>query len=164
MTRWSTFWPSSRWDISRPRNITVMRALLASSRNSRTFLIFVVVVVLLGPRPELHFLELDHDLLLLGLVLLLLLEVLELAVVHDLADRRLRHRADLDEVDPELLRARQRLLDRKHAELLAVGPDDPHLARLDAAVGARVAVAAASGLSLCWIAMLLRSSEKDAVG
>src|SRR6266540_2131710 len=41
MIRCSTRCPSSRWDISRPRNITVIRALLLSPRNSRTFLILV---------------------------------------------------------------------------------------------------------------------------
>jgi len=61
------------------------------------------VVVLLGLGPELHFLELDDRLLLLRLVRLLLGLVLELAVVHDLADRRLRHRRDLDQVEAELL-------------------------------------------------------------
>ena len=36
-----TLVPSSRWESSRPRNITVTRALFDSSRNSRIFRIFV---------------------------------------------------------------------------------------------------------------------------
>ena len=108
-----------------------------------------VVVVLLGAGAELHLLELHDHLLLLGLVLLLLLGVLELPVIHDLADGRLGRGADLDEVHPQLLRARQCLIDWKYAELLGLGSNDADLPRLDAPVGTCVAVGrAASGISL----------------
>jgi hypothetical protein len=110
-----------------------------------------VVVVLLGARPELDLLEQHHHLVLLGLVLLLLLEVLELPVVHDLADRGLGERADLDEVHPLLLRPRQRLVDGQDAELLARRTDDPHLARLDAAVGTGVTVGPLIPLIQTWL-------------
>src|SRR5690606_33691521 len=51
-----------------------------------------LVVALVGHRAELHFLDLDLAGLLLGLVGLLLHFELELAEVHDLADRRIRVR------------------------------------------------------------------------
>jgi hypothetical protein len=95
--------------------------------------------VLLGPRPELDLLHHHHHLGLLGLALLLLLRVLELPVVHDLADGWLGERADLDEVEPVLLGHPQRLLDRQDAELLTGGPDATHFPGLDPAVGACVA-------------------------
>ena len=98
-----------------------------------------VVVVRLGPRAQLDLLQQHHHLLLLGLVLLLLLRVLELPVIHDLADGRLGERAHLDEVEAALLGRAQRLLDRQDAELLTLGSNASHLSGLDAAVGARVA-------------------------
>ena len=57
----------------------------------------IVAHVNLG--PELHFLDLDLDLLLACGLGLAVLFVLELAIVHDLAYRRLRVRSDLHEVE-----------------------------------------------------------------
>jgi hypothetical protein len=110
-----------------------------------------VVVVLLGAGTELDLLEEHHHLVLLGLVLLLLLQVLELPVVHDLADGRLGERADLDEVHPLLLGPGQRLVDAQDAELLARRTDHPHLPRLDPAVGARVTVGPLIPLIQTWL-------------
>src|SRR6266498_1824144 len=58
-----------------------------------------LVVELVRTGPELHFLDLDLLELELRLVLLLRLPVLELAEVHDPANRRLRHRGDLDQIE-----------------------------------------------------------------
>jgi hypothetical protein len=69
-------------------------------------------------------------------------------VVHDLADGRLGHRADLYEVHAEFLGTRQRLIDRKDSKLFSLWAHDAHLARLDATVRASVAVASAARISL----------------
>ena len=60
--------------------------------------------------------------------------VLELAEVHELADRGPCQRGDLDEVEVGLLRQLQRLLDADDADLLPVGADQPHLGDADAVV------------------------------
>src|SRR5204862_6714210 len=98
-----------------------------------------VVVVLFGLGPELHFLELDDRLLLLGLVGLLLRLVLELAVVHDLADRRLRHRRDLDQVEAILCCFGEGYFEGQDTELLSLWTDDSKLTGADSAVRTCVA-------------------------
>src|ERR687885_695271 len=60
--------------------------------------------------------------------------VLELAEVHELADRGAGQRGDLDQVEVGLLRQLQRLLDADDADLLPVGADQPHLGDADAVV------------------------------
>src|SRR2546421_367296 len=62
-----------------------------------------LVVALVGSRAELDFLDLDLLLLELRLVRFFLLAVAELAVVHQLADRRYRERRDLHQVHVRLL-------------------------------------------------------------
>ena len=86
-----------------------------------------LVVALVGAGPELDFLDLDLLLLELRLVRLLLLAVPELAVVHQLADRRLRERRDLHQVHVRFLGQAQRLHDRHDAELLTVFRYQAHL-------------------------------------
>src|SRR5439155_14502226 len=76
------------------------------------------VIVLFRLGTELHFLELHDRLLLLRLARLLLGLVLELAVVHDLADRRLGHGRDLDQVETELLGLGEGGLEGDHSQLL----------------------------------------------
>jgi hypothetical protein len=61
------------------------------------------------------------------------------AGVHDLADWRLGHGRDFDEIESELCGPGERGLELQDAELLALGADDPQLAGADAAVGACVA-------------------------
>ena len=82
-----------------------------------------VEVVLLDPRAHLHFLQLHVVLLLARLARLTLLLVLELAVVHDAADRRPGKRRDLHEVQPLLFRDLHRPFDRQNSDLLAVRRD-----------------------------------------
>src|SRR5215813_442719 len=97
------------------------------------------IVVLFGLGPQLHFLEVDNHLLLLRLGGLLLLLVLEAAVVHDLADRRLRHRVDLDQVKTELGGFLQGCFDCEDSELLTRWTYDAHLPSADPAIGSLVA-------------------------
>jgi hypothetical protein len=97
-----------------------------------------LVVVLLRLGTELHFLELHDHLLLLRLGRLLLRLVLELAVVHQLADRRLGHRGDLHEIHPLGLRPLQRDLGGQDTELLAGGPDHADFACANTTIGACV--------------------------
>src|SRR5690606_24838363 len=85
-----------------------------------------LVVALVGHRAELHFLDLDLAGLLLGLVGLLLHFELELAEVHDLADRRIRVRLDLDQVKAFLFGKAQGLVARQDADHLAIGSDHAH--------------------------------------
>src|SRR5690606_14510061 len=96
-----------------------------------------VHVVLVRLRTELHFLELDLDLALTSHVFLLLLLVLELAVVHDLTDRRPALRLDVDAVELLLLREPERLARRKDTEHLALRADDADLGDADAVVRTR---------------------------
>jgi hypothetical protein len=65
--------------------------------------------------------------------------VLELAEVHELADRRSRRRSDLDEVEACFVRQPQRVLDAHDADLFAVGAHEPHLGNTDAVVDAGLA-------------------------
>src|SRR5262249_22776169 len=92
----------------------------------------VVVLFRLGPR--LHFLELHHRLLLLRLAGLLLRLVLELAVVHDLADWRLGHRRDLDQVEAVLSCFGEGRFEGKASQLFTLGADDSQFTGSDTAV------------------------------
>jgi hypothetical protein len=84
----------------------------------------------------LDFLDLDLLLLELGLVGLLLLAVAELAVVHQLADRRHRERRDLDQVHVLLFRHLERIGHCHDAQLIAVFRHQPELRRGDLPVDA----------------------------
>ena len=92
------------------------------------------IVVLLRLGTELDLLELDHRLLLLRLVRALLLLILVLAVVHDLADWRLGHRRDFDEVEAKLSGLGERGFELEDAELFALGTNHAKLACADTAV------------------------------
>jgi len=63
--------------------------------------------------------------------------VLELAVVHELTDRRPCRRGNLDQVEIGLLREPERLGDRDDPNLLALGADKPDLRGADAVVDTR---------------------------
>ena len=95
-----------------------------------------LVVVRVDLRPELHLLDDRVDLLLAVLTGLHGRLVLELAVVHELADRRASHRGDLDQVEVGLLGQPQRVLDADDADLLAVRTDQAHLGDADPVVDA----------------------------
>ena len=87
------------------------------------------------------------DLVLAGLAGLLRRLVLELAVVHELADRRAGHRGDLDEVEVCLLRQPQRVADGDDADLLTVRTDQAHLVDADPVVDPGLSADGASRVS-----------------
>ena len=91
-------------------------------------------VVLVRLRAHLDFFDLDDRLLLASVLRPPALLVLELAEVHDPADRRRRFRRDLDQVELPLLRDPERLGDRQDTELLALRADDPDFPRPNALV------------------------------
>src|SRR5204863_115871 len=78
----------------------------------------------------------DLLLLVLSFVSFLRLAVLELAVVHQLADGRLRKRSDFHQIDFGFLGHFQGLGDRHDADLLAGGSDQAHFGRVDLDVDA----------------------------
>ena len=95
-----------------------------------------IIVMGIGSRTELDFLDLDDLLLLAGLGLALLLFVLELAQVHDLADRRGRVGRDFDQIQPGVLRHLQPDRGRNHADILSIGADQADFGHADAFVHA----------------------------
>ncbi len=93
-----------------------------------------LVVMRIDFRPELHFLDDRLDLVLTSLPTLLVGLVLELSVVHELADRRTSRRSDLDQIEIRLLRKPHRLSDGDDADLLAFGPNQAHFGHPDPVV------------------------------
>src|SRR5579875_2664278 len=89
-------------------------------------------------RPVLHLLDADAARLAAGLLRTLRLVELELAVVHDPAHRRGRHRRHLDEVEVHLAGDGDRLRKQLDPELLAVGVDEANLTGPDAFVHPRL--------------------------
>ena len=89
-----------------------------------------VEVVIVDPRSVLHFLELDHVLLLLRHSRLLRHFELVLPVVHDADYRRASSCSDFDQIQPKLFRHSQRGIDFENAQLRTVGTD--HADRTDA--------------------------------
>lgn len=93
------------------------------------------VVMRIDADAELHLLYLAALLMLVGLLFVLLLDVLEFAVVDDLAHRRIGLRSHFDEIQATLTSDAQGLMRRKDAELmLAILLDDADLGRTDAFV------------------------------
>jgi hypothetical protein len=89
-------------------------------------------------RTKLHLLD-DHvRLVATGLARLLGVLVLELAVVHELADWRLALRGDLDEVEVSLLGELQGLVGRDDADRLPVGSNESDLGNPDPVVDAQL--------------------------
>src|SRR5438876_5261329 len=80
---------------------------------------------------------------------LFLLLVLVLAIVNDPAHRRHRRRCHLDEVELGLRRFHQRVTNPHDPQLLAVGPDDPHLSCADFFVYAWLALTKKSAHERC---------------
>lgn len=77
-----------------------------------------LVIVFVSTWPELDFLDLNLLLLEFLLMLTLLFLVLEFAVVHDSANRRLRHRSNLNQINPRLFGQLQSLTDGRDSERL----------------------------------------------
>src|SRR5690606_30798963 len=96
-----------------------------------------VEVVVLDPGTHLDFLQVDLMLLLASFPGLALLLVLELAVVHDPADRGPGHGSNLDEVETELFRSFEGILYGQEPLLLAVRIDDSHWADPDLLIDTR---------------------------
>jgi hypothetical protein len=82
-------------------------------------------VMVVGLGAELHFLDLDVDLFLLGFLQFFALLIFELAEVHDAADWRYGRWRDLHQVQLLSFGQRQGLLNGEDAELLAIRPNDP---------------------------------------
>ncbi len=79
-----------------------------------------LVIALVSTGSELHLLDLDLLELEPGLVLFLRFAVLELAEIHDPANRRLGHRRDLDQVEFRRFGPRPGIRERNNSELLTV--------------------------------------------
>ncbi|KOT21156.1 hypothetical protein DM47_3612 [Burkholderia mallei] len=95
-----------------------------------------VVIAVIGSRAEFHFLDLDDLLLELRLVLLLGFLVLELAVIHQTANRRSRLRRNLHQVNIQLFRFTESLGESHDADGLTIDPDQTHFRRSDFTVDA----------------------------
>ena len=98
--------------------------------------LFGLVVVRIDLRPELHFFDDRQDLVSPGLPGLLRALVLELSVVHELADGRAGIRGDLYQIEICLLRESQGFTDRDNADLLTLGSDEANLGNADPVVNA----------------------------
>jgi hypothetical protein len=96
-----------------------------------------VVVMDADLRAELDLLDVDLALVLPSLLRLLFLGVLELAVVHDLRDRRIGLGCDLDEVEVLAVRVLAGLVRRLDPELRAVVVDQADTGHADVVVDPR---------------------------
>ncbi len=114
-----------------------------------------LVVVLVGAGPELHFLDLDLLLLELGLVLLLALLVLELAVIHDPAYRRLGLGGDLHQIEIRFLGLGQGFPQADDTQLLALHTYQSDRRYIDFAVDPRFLV-------LCYLKPLEKARSRSA--
>ena len=95
-----------------------------------------LVIAFVGAGTELDFLDLDDLLLELGFVLPLLLLVLELAVVHQTADRGLGVGRDFHQIHVALLGKPERVGDLDDAELFSIQTYQTHLGDADFTVDA----------------------------
>jgi hypothetical protein len=122
---------------------------LAEEPHDVTLLGLVVVLVDLG--AELHLLDDRVGLVAAGFTGLLGVLVLELAVVHELADRGSAHRGDLDEVEVRLLGQAQRVARGDDADGLAVGSNEPDFRDPDPIVDSQLGadVSSCAGLMGC---------------
>ena len=84
---------------------------------------FIVMVVRF--RTDLDFLDLHHRLVALGFLLFLLLLVLELAEVHDTADRRLRIGGDFHQIKTVFLGHGNGFITAQNTKLFPFGADYP---------------------------------------
>ena len=114
--------------------------LVALSQEALDMLLLELIVVLVHLRTKLDFLHQDDLLVFLGRARLLLLLVLELAKVHDPADRRHGRGRDLHKIQALALGECQGLRRRHDTELLAVIVDHANFADSDAFVNPRAIV------------------------
>lgn len=116
---------------------------------------------------ELDLLDRDIRGLLARLFGLLGLLVPELAVIHDPADRRVRHRCHFDEIEIETAGQFQRVWNRCYTQLVAIGPDEADLSRPDPIIDpVLVALGRSYGRSLlcngCFLPVRLDVDEHEA--
>ena len=93
-----------------------------------------LVIAFVGSRTELDFLDLDLLELEPCFVLALRLAVFELAEIHDPANRRLRQRSDLHQIEFCGFRSCDRICDRHDAKLLTFHTYQADLRRVDLAI------------------------------
>src|ERR1041384_3041889 len=96
----------------------------------------VVVIVIVGSRPKLNFLDRDRYLLLLGFVCLLLRFVLVLSEIDDPANRRIGVWSDLDKIAPLLPGGAHCIAHIHHAQLLSFLPNYAYLRHANSLVNA----------------------------
>ena len=90
-----------------------------------------LVVVLVRFGAKLDFLDLDNGLALFGFLLFLLGFVLELAVIHDTADRRIRFFRHFYEIQPQFFGRCDCLVAAQDSKLFAFCADDAYFPRSD---------------------------------
>src|ERR1041384_2246891 len=96
----------------------------------------ILVIVIVGSRSKLNFLDRDRYLLLLGFVCLLLRFVLILSEIDDPANRGIGVRSDLDEIEPLLPGAAHGIAHIHHAQLFSFIPDHAYLRHANSLVNA----------------------------
>ncbi len=101
--------------------------LVTIPEEAKDMFLLKLIIVLIGLRSEFDLFDLDMLLLLLRLMLFFLLLVHILAMVHDLAYRRLRCRRDLYEVKSPFISNSERLRDRHDPKLGSSFINDPDL-------------------------------------
>src|SRR5512140_1402941 len=106
-------------------------ALVAFLKEAADMLQLRVQVVLFRLRPDLDLLDLDDGLLLPRLLLPLARDVLELAEIHDPADRRRVHGGHFDQIEVLGPRALERLRRVHDTQLLHFGAHEPDFRYLD---------------------------------
>src|SRR4029077_4801703 len=94
------------------------------------------VIVVIDARAQLDLFDLDDLLLFTGFVLFLLFFILELAVIEDLADRRIGIGPHLDKVETGIGRHLDRLIAPDNSDHLAVFVDEAHARHADLVVDA----------------------------
>lgn len=92
---------------------------------------FEVDVMFAGSRAKLHFFYQHLRLIFPRLLDFLLLQIAELAIVHDPADRRRRCRRHLNQIEFFAFRKTQCFSQGQDADLLPIGLNDPDFTRAD---------------------------------
>src|SRR6478672_7034400 len=138
--------------------------LVAGTEEPHDVTLLGLVVVLVDLGTKLHLLD-DHVRLVpAGLAGLLGVLVLELAVVHELADRGASLRGDLDEVEVGLLGQLECLVGRHDPNGLTVGSDEPDLGYADPLVDAQLGADTSSSGSGGWEPLAPLTSTRRRTG
>ena len=152
--------PSSGRDCSRPRNMIVTLTLSPCLEEPLDVTLLGLVVVRVDLRAELHLFDDGEGLVAPGFARLLRALVLELAVVHELADGRTGHRGDLDQIQVRLGGEFEGLADRHDADLLALGADETDLGDADPVVDPRFGADGTSSVG-CWCSVVAVRSRPE---